>query len=81
MAAGRPFHCGFASIARSPLSSALGSVQVLSGLKRLAHNDKPFQAPDLALALSLLMRRFRVAVGFRIRQSAVLAEARSFIAV
>jgi hypothetical protein len=30
MAAGRPFHCGFASITRSPLSSALYKEEVMS---------------------------------------------------
>lgn len=30
MAAGRPLHCGFASIARAPLSSALGGTSELA---------------------------------------------------
>ncbi|WP_217641986.1 hypothetical protein, partial [Atopomonas hussainii] len=46
-----------------------------------AQRNKPFHVPDLALTLWLLMRRFRVAVSFRILQSAVRAETRSFSAV
>ncbi|WP_217651081.1 hypothetical protein, partial [Atopomonas hussainii] len=46
-----------------------------------AQLNKPFHVFVLALVLALLMRRFRGAVGFRIRQSAVRAETRSFAVV